>query len=358
MKPTPFITCLWLLLAGLALAAAGQPAGGKINITSAADLPSHQYAVAGTALSLYEDDEAFARFMALVEADITGSLARYTFADPAVEGQLLWTLGDIYLLQGHYAQALQLVPRARADQAKPSIKLTAGLVHEATLRALIDSKGQLNDAMQQAFATHFTALLAALPWAVVQENLRVKAAAAETSKQQLRGWLTTGIEPAVGQNHALSDRLASQLISFKKQEQYSLFTAPAAAQLLAAYLAAHEVVKPDIWAARSVTLTGSQQLTPVVVAIWDSGVDTMLFRHQWFVNSREPLDGQDNDHNGFTDDRHGLAYDLDDVPTPALLYPLTPEQQRNLPAIKFLAQGLGDVRAHINSPEAQAAREK
>ena len=358
MKTSPFAACLLLLVAGLVFSAAGQSAGTKISITSAADLPIHQYVVAGTALGLYEDDQAFAAFAKLVEGDVKSSLARYTFADPAAEAQLLWTLSDICQLQGHYAQALQLTLRARATIAKPSSKRTAGLVHEATLRALIDSRGQLNDAMQRAFAKHLTAALDRLPWALVQENMRAKAGAPLASLQQLRGSLEASIEPAVRQNHALSDRLASYLISLKQQERHGLFTAPAAARILEAYLAAHDVAKPDIWAARSVTFASSQGLTPVVVAIWDSGLDTTLFRHQLYVNSQEQVDGQDDDHNGFVDDRNGIAYDLDGQPTPAMLYPLTPEQQRNMPAVKALAQGFLDASAHINSLEARTAREK
>src|SRR5205823_24127 len=44
-----------------------------------------------------------------------------------------------------------------------------------------------------------------------------------------------------------------------------------------AYRAAHKVDKPDIWAARDVTLPPDKEGKPVNIAIWDSGVDTALF---------------------------------------------------------------------------------
>jgi len=39
----------------------------------------------------------------------------------------------------------------------------------------------------------------------------------------------------------------------------------------------HRTEKPDIWAARDVTLAQQPALAPVVVGIWDSGVDAPVF---------------------------------------------------------------------------------
>jgi hypothetical protein len=44
------------------------------------------------------------------------------------------------------------------------------------------------------------------------------------------------------------------------------------------YLAAHKIEKPDIWAARNVELAPGKGYAPVTIAVWDSGVDTALFK--------------------------------------------------------------------------------
>ena len=44
-----------------------------------------------------------------------------------------------------------------------------------------------------------------------------------------------------------------------------------------AYLAANKTEKPDIWAARVIALEPGRRHAPVVIAVWDSGVDTAIF---------------------------------------------------------------------------------
>jgi hypothetical protein len=79
----------------------------------------------------------------------------------------------------------------------------------------------------------------------------------------------------------LSQDLASGLV----QAGYAVANIlPFKDDIVAAYTAVLDanrtVQKPDIWAAREVTLDGGAKLSPVVVAIWDSGVDVSLFPNQ------------------------------------------------------------------------------
>ena len=47
--------------------------------------------------------------------------------------------------------------------------------------------------------------------------------------------------------------------------------------VLTEYVKSHETTKPDIWAGRDFQLDGRADLQPVVVAIWDSGIDMQVF---------------------------------------------------------------------------------
>ena len=114
-------------------------------------------------------------------------------------------------------------------------------------------------------------------------------------------------------------------------------------------------MKEDIWQRRNVDLSGHEDLTPVVIAIWDSGVDMEIFRgtKQAWVNSKESMDGEDNDGNGWVDDVHGIAWDKHAVPDRSLLYPLSADEQEIYPKNRSYSKGLSDLQAAIDSEEAK-----
>ena len=58
--------------------------------------------------------------------------------------------------------------------------------------------------------------------------------------------------------------------------------------------------KADIWPQRELTLMPGEKLDPVMIGIWDSGVDVKVFGDR-DVRQRpnEKMDGTDTDGNGF-----------------------------------------------------------
>ena len=100
--------------------------------------------------------------------------------------------------------------------------------------------------------------------------------------------------------------------------------------VLAKDVAANNVEKPDIWAARDVTLTSADKLTPVVVGVWDSGVDFADFPGQIYTDT----------HPAPQFDAHGLAFDLEGYPAHGALMPLTPDQLAAYQVVPRLSEGL------------------
>ncbi|NIY12598.1 MAG: S8 family serine peptidase [Gemmatimonadetes bacterium] len=106
------------------------------------------------------------------------------------------------------------------------------------------------------------------------------------------------------------------------------------------------------------SLDGRAGLTPVTVAIWDTGVDPTPFPDRLFVNAAEvPGNDRDDDGNGFVDDVHGIAHDLESERTTGALFPLTltPEQAREF---QGHLKGLMDVQAGLDSEDARALKAK
>jgi subtilisin family serine protease len=99
-------------------------------------------------------------------------------------------------------------------------------------------------------------------------------------------------------------------------------------------------------------------LTPVVIGIWDTGVDPEPLPGRLFTNPAEiPDNGRDDDDNGFVDDVHGIAHDLMSERTTGALMPLTltPAEVEEYQAYE---KGFSDLEAGLDSPEAQALSEK
>jgi subtilisin family serine protease len=106
----------------------------------------------------------------------------------------------------------------------------------------------------------------------------------------------------------------------------------------------------DLWTPRLVKLETSTKGKPVVLGIWDSGVDTTLYPKQLWTNSREQFNGKDDDGNGFVDDVHGIAFGEDHRPAVGPLASLAGLKGDKAQLIGFIAASQ-DMQAGIQSAE-------
>ena len=94
---------------------------------------------------------------------------------------------------------------------------------------------------------------------------------------------------------------------------------PEVADVLDARIQTMAKPKEDRWTPRLVDLDKESDLTPVVVGVWDSGLDLTLFEDRLWRNQNEMANGLDDDGNGYIDDLHGIAFDANNTPTTAAL---------------------------------------
>jgi subtilisin family serine protease len=337
------------MLATLGQVADAATGAAPVPVRSAADLPRFSYAVAGSATSLLESDDAtFGAFAMQVRRDVDATLKDYRIEDKPTLAGLLNAKLALQELAGESAEGLKTVDALRALEEKPAAKLLTGLIAKARLQAALDSGAVSGAAYEAAFRRRFAELVAPLPWSVVQDTIRFLWGRARTaSRAAVIARVTTELDPATARSGALDANQAWALVGARVALRRSLPLAGVQADVLHAYIAKNEVPKPDIWAAREVTFTAADQLTPVNVAIWDSGVDVALFPGQVFDDPQPTASGT-----------HGLAFDDVGQPSTDLLHPLTDAQQAAYPAFRELVQGRLDLQNGVDSPAARAVQKK
>jgi len=334
-------TCALILTSVLACA----QAQSKKIVHTAEDLPRYTYKIdqAPSAL-LQADDATFDRFAAPVRADLEKTLADYDIQDHATLRDLLGTELEFQLLAGNQdAAALDTVHQMRALEDKPDAKLTAGLRLEAWLQTK-----QAHGDIPHDFAKRYAALIDPLPWDVVGNTIKEAKSNDEiVSPDLIIGSVQTHLDPGAEKSHELSNAAAWSLIGARARLKVILPLQTTGHDVLAAYVAKHDQPLPDIWAAREVTLTSADRLTPVRVAVWDGGVDPSVFPHNLYT---DPHPGKY--------DAHGLSFDLDGFLTHGPLFPLPPAAQASYDAEVDLLKGFSDLESNIDSPEASAVKLK
>jgi subtilisin family serine protease len=201
-------------------------------------------------------------------------------------------------------------------------------------------------AYQETVGRIYGRLVNALPWSVVADAIKHKESSLDIETSALSvATLRREIDPTVLQSGSVSDEGAEAIL---ESRHFMRVVEPVQPQLLAvlkSYITAHNIEKPDIWAAREVTLSPHEHLTPVLVGIWDSGVDTSLYAQQLYTDS------QPGDHSP-----HGLAFDDEGNLSASDLQPQTDEQRNSYPQMLLLFQGFDDLQNQIDSPDAAAVR--
>jgi subtilisin family serine protease len=348
--PLLSLALLAALLPGLSLEAQTP----KQKITKLDDLPRHTYAVQGSVVDLVTNGDKFAPFAAQVRADINSDLATYDIEDKTTLKNLKGTLLALDLLEGKNDDARKLIAELRDLEDKPALKYMTGFLTEVRLDVQAQTKTtDLTDpAFQQALQKELTARANALPWDIVQDELkRTKGGFEIRSRNLLLGEVQSEIDPVVKKTGALSNDLAATVVSIRNGLVFSIPLKEPVVAALNAVIQPHTVAKADIWKDRAVTLTPDQKATPVVIAIWDSGVDAKVYPNQLFD---DPAFVTANSNNL---DPHGLAFDLHSNRVHGELYPMGDNAQR-LPDLKDQIKGILDIQASVDSPEASALRAK
>ncbi len=340
-----------VLLTGAAIAQ-------RTPITSQDQLPRFEYTVDRPVVDYLTDEAAYQTLATQVRRDLEGLLDQYEIQDRTTLQGVLSTLMVMDYKDGDTAAALAKLALIRDLEAKPAAKLTTGMLLESVIEAQrIDYASPQNYAA--AFARIYAGKVDALPYEVVGDSLKSAKASAEiVTAPLLIGQIESGVQPGVDKTGTISGDVAQGLVSSHVALAEFIPLREARVAVLSAYLDAHHVAKPDIWAARDVSLDGRDDLTPVTIGVWDSGLDIAVYSDRIWTNPAETANGKDDDGNGYVDDVHGIAFDMKGNVSDSILFPLTPEQEAAYPEMRDLTKGLLDLQANVDSPEAAKLRDE
>jgi subtilisin family serine protease len=342
-----------MLLAVLALpAVAADPPRKKIE--RADQLPTRAYSLTVKPSVLIQDPKATEALASALRKDIEADLRDHDIEDRATRTGFLGTLAQIAVLQGRFDDALALAAQVKELQEKPALKLLVGL----QLRPLVASKRAPAASRADVYLEEFRKALAALPYEQVQAELKsMKGQSEVISANLIVGMAEERLDVAAKGGSLPQDMAAAALRSaYSLRELVPLKEQTVKA--LAEVIDAHKSEKPDIWVARSVTLGADEKLGPVVVAIWDTGVDVRLFPGKLWVNGKEvPDNGKDDDANGYVDDVNGIAWGWTGEKLTGALGPV------EIPAAALVAaaadsKGFSELQAGLDTPETAALKRK
>lgn len=327
---------LTLLAVPLAFGAAAQI---KKRVDKAADLPVFSYKIDGKLDALIRDDSKFQTFARELRRDTDAVLAQYDIADKAKLRELQNVLVRLDLIDGRFDDALKGALRVRELEDKPADKLLSGL----TVRAIVEARRAVGNRTSEAYRREVSRLiaadLAAMPYDVIQNEIKEAKAGAEILSETLAmGYVNNVLQPTIDKAGSLSSELAPIIVGSKYRLEFVLPLKETLVATFSTYLAAHKVDKPDIWAARNVDLPPGKGYAPVTIAVWDSGVDTALFKDRVVTEApgRPAL----------------IAFDKYSNPVQGELAPIPADVRGKLPQMKSRLKGFSDLQSNIDSPEA------
>lgn len=329
----------------------------KTPITSADQLPVRTIPWEGQMIEKVYDDEYLNEMRRTMRVRLLNDLEQYDIQDKSTLTGYYQSLVMIAFTEGNYQEAQRYLEMVKGLIDKEGERLMAGNF----ILSYIDASRKLDPSSPEfpgVFQENYYNRLSSLPIGKIREGLEAVQGNLQLSTPELIETAIQGqIQPMIdAMGEEVPESIGMNVISISFTLRYRM---PLRDQMLEVYDAllsdagTEEIV--NIWEDRDVALE-ADGLNEVVIGVWDSGVDMEVFGedNRW-MNPADPIDGEDNDGNGFVDDYYGIAFDKDGYKTTSVLLPSEGEVE-DLERVKRLAKGSMDIQAAISSEEATELR--
>ncbi len=343
-------------------------AENKKRVAQAADLPEFTYTMPETVADVVTDDTVFASFASKVRSDVETVFRDHVIDDKATAIRLQTTLLELDLLAGNNAKVLERIELVR----QLNLKTVSGQysMDDIIYLSILDTRQKTGvgsgDEFQKALQVCAFERLHQFNWTENGRQIRRDARMFDMfSEDFVLGAIGNTLEAEARKNDgAIHLENASRAVSLRVLLKLIIPSRAAFGQAYNDFIAAHKAasgtaeIDRSIWTDRNVTLTNDQNLTPVVVAVWDTGVDTRLYPNQLWTNLQETLDGIDNDGNGFVDDIHGVGFLNDVEPTSELLSAIDDSGTKMIADEVLFLRGMADFQNGKATPAAGFAQKR
>ncbi len=344
-----------IALAALLLFAASFAEGAdKIKVEKADDLPRHTYRIEGKAVDLLSDTDPLLDLASQVRTNLLDDLSKFEIGDATTLQGYYGLLGTIAFLDGDYEECLDYQKKSIDLEDKEPLRLMSGM----TLRSIIHAIRNGGDDFDGTFEAEMARQVNALPYDLVEANVKQAKGRAEiVSENLILGAIEATVQPMLDKSDGeMTGEFAGGLVSRYFLIRHIIPRRDQIVAIYSDYLAVHKVEKADIWAERDEALEPGLDYEPVTVAIWDSGIDVMIYGDRMWTNAEEvPGNNLDDDGNGYIDDFNGIAWTLQAEKTTDLLYPIG-DLGGDRKELQKLAKGLDDITSAIESEEASRVK--
>jgi len=269
---------------------------------------------------------------AQLEAHVAADLEAFDIQDNATLREMYNVRATLAQLRGDWAAVPGWTAMARTLQDKAGARLASGVLTDLFAQQRMEQRdaGWLGAEVERRYG--------AMAWADVHDIVKSSKGSIETfNPELLRGAFQAQLD-AVARNGQMTvpDGVLAAILNARMQMELLGPNKAAVVQGLQAVIDANTqaVARADIWTPRTFSIAAHAKASPVVVAVWDSGVDLALFK---------PAAAR------------GVAFDDDAQPAKDLLRPLGDAQAR-WPQLRGLVKGAMDQRAALDTPESQQFR--
>ena len=259
--------------------------------------------------------------------------------DGATAQSLRSGLAWIALLQHRPGDALALISAQRQAEVKPQLRAIGNLTADITAAGLAAPPA---DACQ-AEAKRAQTILTDKDPAIVHDEVVIRLARYQVaSDAYFAGTLAFDVDSIYATRHSIDLVQGMQMVSYRAQAQLLPACREGVSTSLREWLAAPAHQIADIWQTRQPAQTPGEK--PVVIAVWDSGIDTTLFPDQMISLS-------------LGRERHaqGTLFDWTMRSTTAPLAPLSRELAPRVAVQMMIDKGLMDLSHGDDTADARLA---
>ena len=343
-----FIGLVTATCIGFASSSLAEESNGTKVILSEADIPRVTIQLdEKPSVIMTSGGEPLENMVSQLQDYATDLSENYTIKDATTQKELLSLQRTIAMHNQRWQEALSYTPRIQALEEKAAARETTGITSDPIAIAMQQSMDDTSVSFEQAFSVAFADRLSNMDVLVARDNLEQLLGSMKiVSTDLLLGSFESQMDPVAAnmQNNVpvgVATAILGSRLSFLTLDQIK---GTVVTEITAALNALPKVEQVDLWSQRTSQV---QSNNDVIVAIWDTGIDSELQGERMWVNSN----AKEGEY------KHGLAFGYDYELEPISLLPKANKYVDELDGLLDLLKGIQDLQSGINSDEASSAQQ-